>query len=72
MKKMNIKNLIFWIFILTAVVTIGCSKEDNPDKLPPDPGNPGYTSGVFVINEGPFQTGTGTISYISRLDGGIL
>lgn len=66
------KSVYFWIFLLSIVVITGCSKEDSTDELPPDPGNPGYTGGVFVINEGPFQTGTGTITHISRIDGEVI
>ena len=52
-----------WVLftLLFATFFISCNKDDaKPDVQGP------YKTGVFVTNEGPFQTGTGTISFYNR------
>lgn len=51
----------------SVVFIAGCSKkEDEPPPLPVS-----LDDGVFIINEGPYVTGTGTISFLKR-DGSYL
>ena len=50
MNKLIIASICF-IFTILA-----CSKDENSVSN-------NYTTGTFVVNEGPFQTGTGTITY---------
>ena len=61
------KFIVLSILIVGFLTLAACSKEDadNPPVTTP----PGYAKGVFVVNEGPFQSGTGTISFIDRFDG---
>lgn len=50
--------------VLSSILLISaCTKE-----TPPDPTS-AYGSGVFVVNEGPFQNGTGTISFFNPSTG---
>lgn len=43
-----------------AILLFACSK--NEDATPTGK----YSSGVFIVNEGQFQTGTGTVSFFNR------
>lgn len=52
--------------ILTGILLGGCS-DDN--VVAPNPGQ--FSNGVFIVNEGPFQTGTGTISFLDRTTGSV-
>lgn len=56
----NFKTLVKVFFLLATVfVMSGCDPEvPNPDGE--------YKSGIFVANQGVFQTGTGTITFIDR------
>jgi YVTN family beta-propeller protein len=47
-------------FVVIAIFSLSSCKKDDDDKVGK------YTKGVFVTNEGPFQTGTGTVSFINR------
>ncbi|NOX48085.1 MAG: DUF5074 domain-containing protein [Chlorobi bacterium] len=42
---------------------VSCNKDDKKEDPPPS-GN--FDNGVFIINEGLFNTGTGTISFVKR------
>lgn len=55
---------LFWMLILTSTFLISCTKDD-PAQIPPF-ADAGYANGVFILNEGPFQIGTGTVSYLNR------
>lgn len=54
------------ILAITAIVlmTAACKKEpvitDDPPAVIP------YETGVFVVNEGPFQSGSGTVTFFNR------
>ena len=58
-------NLGVWI-ILTGIFLSRCS---NDDDVAPNPGL--FSDGVFIVNEGPFQTGTGTVSFLDRISGSV-
>ena len=60
MKK---SNLLFYVAFL-AIFLSSCS-DDEPDPIEP---KGDYENGYFVTNEGPFQNGSGTISFVE--DGG--
>lgn len=49
------------MLLFPALIFLGCGK-DEPAPTPDFE----YTSGIFVINEGPFAQGTGSITYRSR------
>lgn len=56
---MNIKQLVS-ILVLGLVIT-SCENDDNVIVLP----SGDYAEGILVSNEGPFNNGTGTVSFIS-------
>lgn len=60
-------NFIFRGLSLLAFVLLMQSCKDEPV---PTPSN-AYGSGVFVINEGPFQNGSGTVTFINRATSGV-
>jgi hypothetical protein len=62
--KTNVKNLV-WLYVLTIVITTSCEK-DNPEPNPYPTPDFGYISGYYIVNEGPFMTGTGTIDFVTR------
>lgn len=51
-------------FILIAAIS-GCNKDDD------QPAGGAYETGVFITNEGPFGTGTGTVSFYNRTTGAV-
>jgi len=52
------------IAIAISLMFDSCSKDETiPPPLVP---TNGYESGVFIVNEGPFGNGTGTISFMNR------
>jgi len=53
------------LFIITLILTSCSSEDDDIISLIP-PSNGDYEKGILITNEGPFSTGTGTISYISE------
>jgi YVTN family beta-propeller protein len=48
------------LLLITLLTAFACTK--NEDATPSGK----YSSGVFIVNEGPFQTGTGTVSFYNR------
>jgi YVTN family beta-propeller protein len=60
-------NFIFRGLSLLAFVLLVQSCKDEPVPTPPN----AYGTGVFVINEGPFQNGTGTVTFINRSTSGV-
>ncbi len=67
---MNVKQLIFASSIAFAISMMGCKKDDPETTNPTTPAS-GYTNGVFITNEGPYGTGTGTVSFYSRSNGSV-
>ena len=51
----------FFIFIFLCVISISCIDDNDNDIDLPD-GD--YTNGYFITNEGPFQNGSGTITFV--------
>lgn len=61
------KNHFLRALSLLGLVLMFQSCKDEPVPTPAS----AYGSGVFVINEGPFQNGTGTVTFINRSTGGV-
>ena len=57
---------IFFLFLISGVL-FGLSSCKDEDPIEPST----FEDGIFVTNEGPFQNGTGTISFYSRKTGTI-
>ena len=60
------KKLFFFLVSGTLFFLSSCKK----DTVEPNE-NPTYENGAFIINEGPFQNGSGTLSFYSRQSGEI-
>lgn len=56
MKRLSLSNLL--LFSLLGLMLTSCDPDDETPFT--------YNSGVLVVNEGPFQTGTGTITYFNQ------
>jgi len=54
-----------WMLILAVMTWFGC--DNGPGVDPPE----AYEMGVFIVNEGPFQNGTGSISFFDRTSGAV-
>lgn len=50
----------YFLISILAILFFACTK--NEDATPTGK----YSSGVLIVNEGPFQTGTGTVSFLNR------
>ena len=59
-----LKNFTY-LFIATLLLASCSSDDDNTVIVDPEPLGD-YENGILVTNEGPFQNGTGTISFISE------
>jgi len=57
---MRFKNVV--IFFALVLTIIACEKLEEPDPLVIGD----YQSGILISNEGPFNNGTGTVSFVSR------
>jgi YVTN family beta-propeller protein len=55
------KTMIHRLLVLCVVLLMGCGK-DTPGPTPAVD----YGSGIYMVNEGPFAQGTGSITYRSR------
>ena len=60
---LNKLRVVLGMVILSSLLFVACTKDD---PVSPPVITDGYSSGIFIINEGPFQNGTGTISYMNR------
>jgi DNA-binding beta-propeller fold protein YncE len=62
MKIMTFSKNTLWAMLAAVIITtIACTKgDDKPESA--------YASGVFITCEGPFGSGTGTVSYFNRVD----
>ncbi len=65
--KMQFKQVMFCV--LSGVIAFSaCKKKDpkNTEETTIVPAN--YTNGIFITNEGPFTSGTGTVSFYNKAD----
>lgn len=64
---------LFYLSALTVAITFASCKKDDPEPAPGGGSTAGttYNNGVFITNEGPFGSGTGTISFYSRSSGSV-
>jgi hypothetical protein len=62
MKKTNLKKAVQAVVLAISVLVMSsCKKNDNDINVPGE----GFTNGFYILNEGPFQTGTGTIDFVN-------
>lgn len=60
---MKIKNLFLWVLLIAmAIGNFSCTKDSNKETLP-------FDDGVFVICQGTFMNGSGTLSFADRKTG---
>ncbi len=62
-------NQLFYLSAFAFAITFTSCKKDDPEPAPGGGSAANYSSGVFVTNEGPFGSGTGTISFYDRTSG---
>lgn len=58
-------DLILYLILCSFLFVVACDDDD----LTPNEGNSGYENGTLICNEGPFTSGTGTISFYNRESG---
>lgn len=54
-----------WLIFIVITAFYACEKDNQntePDVIP----DQGYINGIYIVNEGPFMTGTGTIDFLTR------
>lgn len=70
---MNKTKLFFYVGVFTtAIAFTGCKKDDpEPEPTNSTTAETTYNNGVFITNEGPFGSGTGTISFYNRSSGAV-
>lgn len=61
---MKISKIEILVLAFSLVLT-ACSSDDK-EVLPPEEELGAYHQGIFVTNEGPFNNGTGTLTYLSK------
>lgn len=61
---MKTKQILVCTMALSLAIT-SCKKND-PTPVPETPTAAAYDNGIFITNEGPFGSGTGTVSFFSR------
>lgn len=62
-KQFSLRNTLSAAVILVVIFISGCKPNDN------EPPKGAYETGVFITNEGPFGSGTGTVSFYNRATG---
>lgn len=66
---MKFNNLTLLV-VMFAIFFIGCSNDDNAPDIDQTPveeeTTDPYEDGLLVVNEGPFQNGSGTVTFISE------
>ena len=65
---MKTKQLINLSTLALAITFTSCKKND-PAPAPATTAAVTYSNGLFITNEGPFGSGTGTVSYYNRING---
>lgn len=66
----NLKKTIGTTFITLAIFS-ACKKDPNPQNSTSNGSTSGYSSGIFITNEGPFGAGSGTVSFFNRNTGAV-
>ena len=67
---MKTKQLLYFSLCEFGITISACKKDDpKPDTSTTTPGGVTYDNGVFITNEGPYGSGTGTLSFYSRSTG---
>lgn len=61
----------FYLGAFALATTFASCKKDKPTEVVAPVAPSGYDNGVFITNEGPFGSGTGTVSFYNRADGSI-
>lgn len=69
MRRTRFNTFAYLIIISVITGVSSCTKEDSDTPVPDN--TAGYSKGIFIINEGMFQEGTGTIDYVSRIGDGM-
>ncbi len=54
----------FLCLSFTTILLISCSGDDNPQPGPNPPAD--YEKGILITNEGPFNNGSGSVTYVSQ------
>lgn len=57
-------NKVSILVVLSALFIASCSDDDNSPTLPDEAA--AYEHGMLIVNEGPFNNGTGTVTFISE------
>ncbi len=57
---------VFYLSTFALALTFGSCKKNDPVPVVTPPAAAGYDNGVFIINQGMFTGGTGTVSFYSR------
>jgi len=52
------------VISIFTLLLIACTEEDSEPIIPIPEGD--FVNGILISNEGPFQNGTGTVSFISE------
>lgn len=66
--KMNItRNYYLFLSLFLLSLASACTSDDES----PAPVATGFGTGIYIVNEGPFTNGTGTISYYNREDASV-
>jgi hypothetical protein len=59
----KIKPWFFGILLILPIMFVSCDKDEEKED---PPSHADFSNGVFIVNEGLFNTGTGTISFVKR------
>ncbi|MCB0806085.1 MAG: hypothetical protein KDC05_09835 [Bacteroidales bacterium] len=62
MRSIINKLSVFMMMVFVAVIAISCEKDED---IPPDTGLD-YGDGIFIINEGAFNSGSGSVTWYNR------
>src|SRR5690606_12069054 len=66
-----IKTNPYFLFAGLFLLTFTACKKEKPEPVQPDPELPEsgpYQEGVFTVNEGPFSTGSGTVTFYDPVE----
>lgn len=71
------RNRYLYLLLLLSLILLQCKKPDDPGSNPSGNNNNNngprpYQNGVWVVNEGNFNYGNGTLSFLFRSDGQVV